>query len=234
MTVSHRSRRAAEILRRQRVARRLSHKTAVQLLGRTHTFAVGEAIPIQEEAVRAAEVTFRFRILMQPNFINPIPKGILFCIGSEDVGVAAWITEEWRLGFGAGTRAVIAPIPGQPWTQAETPASTLPFTRNARMDLAFSVRPGDGTIRAWLNGRRVIASRANLGRFVRVGTSFWAAARPGGYFVLPPEIPRFCPITTLANADIVGISPMSMFVKQRPWHYDTGPQDPGSGPLPPP
>lgn len=230
MGVHHPAR--TEALRRRMVERRLSHKTAVQKLDRNLTFAVGAALPIFDADIRDSDITFRFHILCNPNFSNPIPEGILFSIGNADTGIAAWITNDFRLGFGAGTKPIVPPISNQAWTVTHTPANFIALRRNERHDLAFSARPGDGSIRAWVDGRLRLAARTNLGRFIRVGTSIWSAAAVGGYFVLPPVIPRFCPVTTIANAAISARSPLSMCLKQRPWHYDTCVQDPSSGPFP--
>lgn len=236
MGAAHRSARADAVRRMHRSNRRKSLVQPTYELSRTLTYEVG-TIPFLPLSMRSGEVAFRFRLQLYPqpgSGIVPLARGLLFAIGGEQVGVAAWISNDLRLGFGAGSKPAILPVSNQTWTHHETTMNWIPTKRRNVIDLAFAVRPGDGTIRAWWNGEPVLAARSNAGTFARSGTPLWSGAFDGGFMTVPAAIPRVALNTAAPNASLQAASPLSVYVHRRPWHHNTGPQDPPTGPIPSP
>lgn len=234
---ANRSARAQEARRQNRRSRRLSHLTAVYKLSRFVSYPVGATIPAMERNVRVQEIAFRMRLMLYPQpgvGAVPVAEGLLFAVGGTNIGTAAWITQDKRFGFGAGNKPATLPFTNLTWTHHQTDIDFVPGMRRNIVDLAFSVRPGDGSIRAWWNGQMVINAQANAGTFNTnpLVPAVWGGQNPGAYFALPAQIPRVALVTTAPNVSLQAVSPLSVYLNSRPWHFDTGPRDPNVGPIP--
>jgi len=235
MGILNRSRQANEARRQHRRARRLSHATAVHKLGRTYTFPVGATIPAVTRNVRVQEIALRMqlRLYTQPGFVIPIAKGMLFALGGTNIGMAAWFQGDTRIGFGVGMKPASLPTGIQTWTQQLSEYDLAAGDRDYPVDLAFAVRPGDGTFRAWWNGRMILNGQTSAATFQTnpAVPSVWGGQVAGAFFATPAQIPRVAIITSLPNASVTPVSPLSIYTGKRPWHYDTGPIDPNDGPI---
>ena len=257
MTVS-RSRAAVQARAYYRRRRREGARTGLGRIPLTLEIPAGSAAidtpGIFPEGLREAQVTFSWKFRVT----SSTARGLMLEFGSSAVGCAAWVfdsasgdpADTVRMGVGAGWRPEAILAGGNDFTTATT---VIPV--NQDLLAAFAVRPGDGQIRLWINGKRRIARRAGSGEFrSNLGTVLWADDEIGTFFAnaTPPAggsggtsdpgppaytanrldpptgVHRTSPVTDV-GADLVSLSPLRVHRCLAPF-FGGGRQDPtGSG-----
>ncbi len=219
--------------RRERVR---SLRTAKARLSGTHRWDAGTS-PIDTDAFfddddREAEITFAWSFMVT----DALAEGVMFDIGDNNTGMACWVKSE-RLGAGVGYKPRVLPAGDQTWVRQRTPIGE-PIPVNRCLDVVFSARPGDGTMRLWLNGEQIFNQQSSAGDFNGIGDNVWSSFfGNGSFFGAPVSLWRGSDTVIAPNASLVSLSPLMAYRCQRPWHYDTGPQDapiggPGGGGAP--
>lgn len=158
---------------------------------------------------RDTPVTFKTAIRVTEN--SGQHRGIVFEIGDSDIGTALWIGDQ-TIGLHAGE-------------DGTTNGATALFDNGAElpvgleMELVAAIRPGDGRVRLWGNGREIARSVASSNSFGAAGT--WANSSNGAFAAAvqgttPVDVPA---ASQGAPAGFEVIEPLSIFVGSYPRHF---------------
>lgn len=180
---------------------------------RTHRF-VGASMAvasIDTDAVfpeRDRLVTFRTAIRITDN--TGSHKGLVFEFGSALRGAALWIEDE-RIGFHAGAAGAVDGADAIFDNSAELPVGL-------ELDIVAAIRPGDGRVRLWGNGREIARGVASGGDF----DGDWAADEAGSFASAPAtavvtDVPAASRIAPDDGFEV--IEPLSVYVGQVPRHF---------------
>ena len=136
------------------------------------------------------------------------PAGLIFELGNDTTGIAAWVDDD-TIGFRAGDAAA-GDFGSALFVNA---AGTLPD--GLELDLVFAVRPGDGRVRMWGNGREIARGVAANGQL----PNGWSSGTNGSFALnrsgnTPPDVTEFG-----IPADFACIEPLRAFMGQIPRHF---------------
>ncbi len=174
-------------------------------MSRSHFYGIPTAtIPAAAFPARDVLVTFWTAI----RITGAAPTGLIFEFGSDATAIAAWLNDDeisLRAGDAAAGDRALATF--------TNPGGSLPV--GLELDLVFAVRPGDGRVRIWGNGKEIARDIA-LGGALPSG---WGASSPGAFATsangtLPGDVSQ-----TGAPSSFDVISPLSVFSKQVPRHF---------------
>lgn len=200
-------------------------------LKRTHTFPIGTTsiitgdvlFPSRNKAITVAVTVRR---------TGANPAGVVFELGSSIVGLAIWFAAaDDKIYAAAGNKSDftdnvwvdgdvsfvdgdISFIDGDPGTEGLTLEGTAPPI-GQKVRIVFSVIPTTGKARLWINGDLVASGDAE-GAF----PNGWSDAGAGAVGEVNTTITERVAVgdrITLADVDI--ISPVSIFVNQRPRQF---------------
>lgn len=153
---------------------------------------------------------------------------MLFQFGHSLWHWSAWVQPVGRIGMFAGQLEQAPPHPSgiQGWVRQVTKAGFVPF--GLRQRCVASVRPGDGTMRLWLNGVLKLnrqSSAGVLGAKANLKKSAYSHDGHAVYGVKPFQAATLTPASVQGDPAAVTFSKyISIFESQRPQHYNTGPQ----------
>ncbi len=158
---------------------------------------------------RTTPITFRTAIEITDN--AGVHKGLVFEFSGAAIGAALWIGDQ-TIGFHAGEDGTVNGATALFDNTAELPAGLL-------MDLVVAIRPGDGRVRMWGNGKelaRAVASSNTFGAakaWAEDSNGSFAATVQGTIIVDVPAVSQIAP-----NGFTV-IEPLSVYVGQVPRHF---------------
>ena len=158
---------------------------------------------------RTVPITFRTAIEITVN--AGVHKGLVFEFSGSDIGAALWIGDQ-TIGFHAGEDGTVNGATALFDNTVELPAGLL-------MDLVIAVRPGDGRVRMWGNGKelaRAVASSNTFGAakaWAEDSNGSFAAAVQGTVIVDVPAASQIAP------DGFTVIDPLSVYVGQVPRHF---------------
>jgi len=144
---------------------------------------------------RSSPVTFATAI----RIIDAAPSGLIFAFGDVTTSLAFWVDGD-TIGVRAGSSGDDAAI-----ATFVNAGGDLPV--GLELDLVFAVRPGDGRVRLWGNGREIARAEAVNGQL----PAGWAAASNGSFAgaaagSLPAEV-----TAVGAPVGFVVIEPLSVY-----------------------
>lgn len=160
-------------------------------------------VPAAQFPIRSTPITFWTSIRVT----GASPAGLIFEIGDASTAIAAWVDGN-DLSFRAGNS-----LAADRGLATFTQGTSLPI--GLELDLVFAVRPGDGRVRIWGNGREIARDVAVNGQ-LPLG---WASASNGAFAAaatgaLPADV-----LQTGAPSDFEVIHPLSVYVGNVPRHF---------------
>lgn len=186
--------------------RRLSRRTVVSELFRTHTFAeagnpidTGLFFPSRDE-----NVTIQLRM----EITGPAPSGVLFELGSSTTGIGIVCNGNIiaaAAGDGDDDGTFIAVSDGLP-----------DLTVGRVYDIVYSVRPGTGESRLWVNGRLLGRNTAVNGAL----TNGWADLEGGAVNDTEGTLNSDLALVAGPKQDGRVAGDVSVYHKQLPRHFD--------------
>ena len=155
--------------------------------------------------VRDTLITFKTAI----RITAAAPTGLVFEFGSSSRGVAIWVDNN-LLRVRAGSAATFD-------RARATFNNTVDFPVGLEMEIVAAVRPGDGRVRLWGNGRELARDTSVNGNFG--SPSDWAASSAGSFATAvqgstPADVDQ-----TGAPTNFEVIEPLSVYVGQIPRHF---------------
>ncbi len=168
------------------------------------SLATGDIFPS-----RTGPITFKTAIEITANAGQH--RGMVLELGSAAIGVGLWIGDQ-TIGFHAGEDGVVNGATALFDNGAELPVGLM-------LDLVIGVRPGDGRVRIWGNGKEIARKVATSNTFGAAGewsdtdAGSFAAAAQGA---VVPDVPA---ISQGAPAGFTVIEPLSVYVGQVPRHF---------------
>ena len=170
-------------------------------LNRTHRFLGSGVMSVPSIATatvfptRSRLITFKTAIAIT----GPSPAGLILELGGAG-GLAIWVTN-----------TEISAVAGGDMLASFDNGATLPS--GLELDLVVSVRPGQGLVRMWGNGREIARGSGTPGD--------WADAGDGGFASAPNgAVPALVDAgSQQAPADFQVIEPLSVFQGQVPQHF---------------
>lgn len=191
--------------------RRKSHYDPAYKLYRTHAIAAGDPIDTATSfpGARTDEITFATTIKRS----SVTSSGLVFEIGSEDLGVAVAVDgNELHIAAGEGLAANAN-------GGATLLAGNAVLGVNTEYRLVVSVRPGDGMLAAWVNGRLIGAVQAaDLSMVAWSDTDDGSAAAAAEGTVLD----RIPSALQIAPSGFALVAPLSVYRGQRPRQMPDG------------
>lgn len=195
------------------VRRRLS-LAGVPELFRTHRIvgATAMAVPNISGAVfpsRTSPITFKTAIEITPN--AGVHRGLILDMGSGTAGVGFWV-EDNKVGFHAGEDGLVNGASAIFDNGAVLPDTLI-------LDLVAAVRPGDGRVRIWANGKEIARGVASSGTFGALGE--WGDSADGSFAdVEQGAVVIDVPVASrVAPNGFAVIEPLSVYVGQVPRHF---------------
>ena len=158
---------------------------------------------------RTTPITFRTAIEITDN--AGVHKGLVFEFSGTNIGAALWIGDQ-TIGFHAGEDGIVNGATALFDNTVELPAGLL-------MDIVVAIRPGDGRVRMWGNGKelaRAVASSNTFGAakaWAEDSNGSFAATVQGTVIVDVPAGSQIAP------DGFTVIEPLSIYVGQVPRHF---------------
>lgn len=170
-------------------------------LFRTHSFAIPTTtIPATAFPVRNTPVTFQTALRITN---GATAAGLLFEFGDNLTNaVAAWLDVAGVLHFRAGPPAS---FPHAIWDNGGS------FTNGRKMELLFLVRPGNGLVAIFVDGKERARGSGTISQWARAAAGSFAADANGAP---PADV-----LQTLAPVGFELIKPLSVYINQVPRNF---------------
>ena len=158
---------------------------------------------------RTSPITFRTAIEITAN--AGVHKGLVFEFSGSDIGATLWVGDQ-TIGFHAGEDGTV---------NGATALfdNTLELPVGLSMDLVVSIRPGDGRVRMWGNGKELARETASSNTFG--AAKAWAEDANGSFAAtaqgtIVVDVPA---ASQIAPDGFTVVEPLSVYVGQVPRHF---------------
>ena len=193
-------------------ARTRSFRDVSRELFRTHDFGVEAATvstaAVFPSAIRSAPVTFSTTI----EITGAAAAGLICEFGDNTNGLKIQIAAGNTFGACAGN-ATAASVDGVDATQIIAGLGEI----GSRHHIVVAVNPGNGKLRAWVNG--VITLRAQAATPPLLGTQ-WSSDADGSVGAAQATSSTLRLAETTAPTDFALVAPFRVFARQLPRHFD--------------
>ena len=158
---------------------------------------------------RTSPITFRTAIEITAN--AGVHKGLVFEFSGSDIGAALWVGDQ-TIGFHAGEDGTVNGATALFDNTVALPVGLL-------MDIVVAIRPGDGRVRMWGNGKELARATASSNAFgaakawAEDSNGSFAAAVQGTVIVDVPAGSQIAP------DGFTVVEPLSVYVGQVPRHF---------------
>lgn len=162
---------------------------------------------------RTTVISFKtaIRILTGTGVGSDEHRGLIFEFGDAAIGAALWVGDQ-TIGFHAGEDLLVNGATALFDNTVELPVGL-------ELSIIAAIRPGDGRVRVWGNGREIARGLATSDTFGAAGA--WSAASNGSFAsaaqgAVIPDVPA---VSQGAPSGFEVIEPLSVFVGKIPRHF---------------